>query len=55
MPKLINRNPKLGKNGKYAVVRYKGKTHRLGQYGTPKALHAYNRFCAELTSNPETK
>jgi len=54
MPKLINRNPKLGKNGKYAVVRYKGKTHRLGQHGTPEALQAYNRFCAELTSNPET-
>ena len=29
MPKLVNKNPKLGKNGIYAVVRYKGKTHRL--------------------------
>ena len=54
MPKLVNKNPKLGKNGKYAVVRYKGKTHRLGKHGTPEALQAYNRFCAELTSNPET-
>jgi len=54
MPKLVNRNPKLGKNGIHAVVRYKGKTHRLGKHGTPEALKAYNRFCAELTSNPET-
>jgi integrase len=54
MPKLINRNPKLGKNGNYAVVRYKGKTHRLGKHGSPEALQAYNRVCAELTSNPET-
>ena len=53
MPKLVNRNPKLGKNGIYAVVRYKGKTYRLGKHGTPEALKAYNRFCAELTSNPE--
>ena len=52
MPKLNNRNPKLGKNGNYAVVRYKGKTHRLGRYGSPEALTAYNRFCAELQSNP---
>jgi integrase len=54
MPKLVNRNPKLGKNGNYAVVRYKGKTYRLGKHGTPESLKAYNRFCAELTSNPET-
>ena len=58
MPKLINRNPKLGKNGNYAVIRYKGKTHRLGKHGSPEALIAYNRFCVELQTNPvflETK
>ena len=52
MPKLKSRNPKLGKNGNYAVVRYKGKTHRLGKHGTPEALIAYNRFCVELHTNP---
>jgi len=52
MPKLTNRNPKLGRNGIYAVVRYKGKTHRLGKHGTPEALKAYNRFCVELQTNP---
>ena len=52
MPKLVNKNPKLGKNGIYAVVRYKGKTHRLGKHGTPEALTAYNRFCVELHTNP---
>ena len=52
MPKLVTKNPKLGKNGIYAVVRYKGKTHQLGKHGTPEALTAYNRFCVELQTNP---
>ena len=52
MPKLKNKNPKLGKNGNYAVVRYNGKTHRLGKHGTPEALTAYHRFCVELQTNP---
>jgi len=52
MPKLINRNPKLSKLRKYAVVYYRGKIYYFGQYGTPEALSAYNRFCAELQANP---
>ena len=52
MPKLINRNPKLSKLKKYAVVYYHGKIVYLGDYGTPEALAAYNRFCAEVQSNP---
>jgi hypothetical protein len=52
MPKLINRNPKLSKLKKYAVVYYHGKIHYLGLHGTPEALSAYNRFCAEVQSNP---
>jgi len=52
MPKLINRNPKLSKLKKYAVVYYRGKIHYLGLYGTPEALAAYNRFCAEIQNNP---
>ena len=52
MPKLKHKNPKLGKNGIYAVVRYKGKTHRLGKHGTKESLIAYNRFCTELQTNP---
>ena len=52
MPKLINRNPKLSKLSKYAVVYYRGKIHYFGLHGTPEALTAYNRFCAELQSNP---
>ena len=52
MPKLINRNPKLSKLKKYAVVYYHGKIVYLGDYGTPEALAAYNRFCAEIQSNP---
>ena len=52
MPKLVNKNPKLGKNGNDAVVRYKGKTYRLGRHGTPESLTAYNRFCVELQTNP---
>jgi hypothetical protein len=52
MPKLINRNPKLAKLKKYAVVYYHGKIHYLGHHGSPEALTAYNRFCAEIQSNP---
>jgi integrase len=52
MPKLINRNPKLSKLQKYAVAYYRGKIHYFGVHGTPEALTAYNRFCAELQSNP---
>lgn len=52
MPKLINRNPKLSKLKEYAVVYYHGKIHYLGRYGTPEALTAYNRLCAEIQSNP---
>ncbi|MCL2120596.1 MAG: site-specific integrase [Planctomycetaceae bacterium] len=52
MPKLINRNPKLSKLGKYAVVYYRGKIHYLGRHGTPEALTAYNRLCAEIQANP---
>ena len=52
MPKLVNKNPKLGKLGKYAVVYHNGKIIYLGDYGTPEALAAYNRFCAEVQSNP---
>jgi integrase len=52
MPKLINRNPKLSKLKKYAVVYFHGKTHYLGLHGSPEALTAYNRFCAEVQSNP---
>jgi len=52
MPKLINRNPKLSKLKEYAVVYYRGKIHYLGRHGTPEALTAYNRLCAEIQSNP---
>ena len=52
MPKLNNRNPKMGKLKSYAIVRYGGKIHYLGEHGTLEALSAYNRFCAELQSNP---
>ena len=59
MPKLTNKNPKLGKLGKYAVVRIGGKTVYLkdlqgknAEHGTPEALTAYNRFCVELQTNP---
>ena len=52
MPRLINRNPKLSKLKKYAVVYYHGKIHYLGQHGTPEALVAYNRFCAGIQSDP---
>ena len=34
MPKLINRNPKLSKLGKYAVVYYRGKIHYLGRHAS---------------------
>ena len=52
MPKMNNRNPKMGKLGTYAVIRYGGKTHYLGRHGTKEALAAYNRFCTELQANP---
>ena len=52
MPKLKNRNPKLGKLGNYAVVRYGGKIHCLGRHGSKEALVAYNRFCVEFHTNP---
>ena len=52
MPKLINRNPKLSRLKKYAVVYYRGKTHYLGLHGTEDALIAYNRLCTEIQSNP---
>jgi integrase len=52
MPKLINRNPKMSKLKRYAVVYYHGKIHYLGLFGSPEALTAYNRFCTEIQSNP---
>ena len=52
MPKLLNRDPKLSKLKKYAVVYYHGKIHYLGHHGTLEALSAYNRFCAEIQTNP---
>ena len=52
MPRLNNRNPKLSKLRKYAVAYYRGKIHYLGLHGTPEALTAYNRFCAEIQENP---
>jgi hypothetical protein len=54
MPKLnLNiRNPKLCKLKKYAVCYHGGKTHYFGLYGTPEAKTAYDRFCAEIQSNP---
>ena len=52
MPKLINRNPKLSKLKQYAVVYYCDKIYYLGLHGSPEALTAYNRFCAEIQSNP---
>jgi len=52
MPKLINRNPKLSKLKEYAVVYFHGKIHYLGRHGTPEALIAYNRLCAEIQANP---
>ena len=59
MPKLVNKNPKLGKLGKYAVVRHGGTTiylkdpqGRNARHGTKEALTAYNCFCAELQNNP---
>ena len=59
MPKLVNKNPKLGKLGKYAVVRHGGTTTYLkdpqgrnARHGTKEALSAYNCLCAELQSNP---
>ena len=59
MPKLVNKNPKMGKLGKYAVVRLgdkpiylKDPQGRNVKHGTPEALTAYNRFCVELQNNP---
>jgi len=52
MPKLNNRPPKFCRLKQYAVVYYHGKIHYLGYYGTPEALTAYNRFCAEIQNNP---
>ena len=59
MPKLVNKNPKLGKLGKYAVVRLDSKTIYLkdpqggnARHGSKEALAAYNCFCAELHNNP---
>ena len=52
MPKLLNRNPKLSKLRKYAVVYYRGKIHYFGLHGTPEALTAYNRFCTEIQASP---
>jgi len=59
MPKLVNKNPKLGKLGKYAVVRLSGQTIYLKdpqgrnvKHGTAAALTAHNRFCLERQSNP---
>ena len=42
----------MSKMKEYAVVYYHGKTHYLGRYGTPEALTAYNRLCAEIQANP---
>ena len=60
MPKLKNRNPKLGQKEGRAVVRYKGKTLYLKKLdgtpckpGTRDALAAYNRLCLELQNNPD--
>ena len=52
MPKLKNKPPKFSKLKQYAVVYHHGKIHYLGLYGTPEALTAYNRFCAEIQGNP---
>ena len=59
MPKLVNRNPKLGKLGKYAVIRLgdkpiylKDPQGRNVKHGTTEALIAYNRFCVGLQMNP---
>ena len=59
MPKLTNKNPKLGKLNSFAVVRYGGKVHYLkdaegrnAKHGTKEAVAAYHRFCLELHTNP---
>lgn len=45
----LSRYPLLGK---YAVVYYGGKSHYLGQYGSPESKTAYSRFVAEIQANP---
>ena len=47
MPKLNVRPPKLGQDGKYAVVYSGGKKIRLGKAGTEEAQKEYRRFIAE--------
>jgi len=47
MPKLNVRPPKLGRDGKYAVVYSGGKKIRLGLAGTEDAQKNYLRFIAE--------
>ena len=51
MPKLKNCPPKFCQLKQYAVVYHNRKIHYLGRYGTPEALTAYNRFCAEIQNN----
>ena len=60
MPKLVNKNPRLGQKEGRAVVRYRGATHYLKKPdgssckpGTKEALAAYNRLCLELQNNCE--
>jgi len=52
MPKLINRNPKLSKLKKYAVVYLNGKPNYLGLYGSQASKVAYARLIAEIQANP---
>ena len=47
MPKLSVRPPKLGRDGKYAVVYSGGKKIRLGKTDTEEARQNYRRFVAE--------
>jgi len=52
MPKLSNKPPKYAKLKNYAVVYHQGKTHYLGQYGSPESKSAYARFIAESRFDP---
>lgn len=47
MPKLSEKPPKLGRDGRYACVYTGGKKIRLGKWDTDEARQAYRRFLAE--------
>ncbi len=47
MPRLSKRPPKMGRDGKYAVVYLNSKKIRLGRYGSDEAQREYRRFLAE--------